>query len=81
MAAAGPPGLGTALLYWWSDEGWQLGRIRRRCRRAPSRFTQVIGYRTPTAAFAGEVNTLLEPAADIVVSNKSTNVIQHVLYI
>ena len=31
-----------------------------RCRRAP--FIHVVGYRTPTAAFAGEVDTLLDPA-------------------
>ena len=30
------------------------------CWRAP--FTHVVGYRTPTAAFAGEVHTLLDPA-------------------
>ena len=57
--AAGPPDLGSALLYWWPEEGLQPGRIRRRCRRDP--FTHV-GYRTPTAAFAGEVDTLLDPA-------------------
>ena len=61
MAAAGPPpDLGSALLYWWPDEGWQLGRIRRRCRRA--QFTHVVGYRTPSAAFAAEVDTLLDAA-------------------
>ena len=28
-AAAGPPpDLGSAILYWWPDEGWQLGRVR-----------------------------------------------------
>ena len=46
-----------ALLYWLPDE---LGRIRRRCRRAS--FTHIVGYRTPTAACAGEVDTLLDPA-------------------
>ena len=61
MAATGPPpDLGSALLYWWPDEGWQLGRVRRCCRRAP--FTHVVGYRPPAAAFAGEVDTLLDPA-------------------
>ena len=34
--------------------------IRRRWRRAP--FTHVVGYRTPPATFAGEVDTLLDPA-------------------
>ena len=37
-----------------------VARLRRRCRRAP--FTHVVGYRIPTAAFAGEVDTLLDPA-------------------
>ena len=69
MAAAGPPD-GPARTSTppssiqvgpsWQDEGWQLGRIRRRCRRAP--FIHVVGYRTPIAAFAGEVDTLLGPA-------------------
>ena len=61
MAAAGPPqDLGSAILYWWPDEGWQLWRLLRRCRWAL--FTHVVGYRTPTAAFAGEVDTLLGQA-------------------
>ena len=62
MAAVGRPGLGSALCCWLpdSDEGWHLERIRRRCRRAP--FTHVVGYQAPTAAFAGEVDTLLDPA-------------------
>ena len=28
----------------------------------PGQLTHVVGYRTPTAAFAGEVDTLLDPA-------------------
>ena len=59
VSTAGPPGLGSALLYWWTDEGWQLGHIRRRCRRAP--FIHVVGYRPPIATFAGE-DMLLDPA-------------------
>ena len=57
--AVGSQDLGSALLYWWPDEGWQLGRVRRRCRRAP--ITHVVGYPTTTATFAGEVDTLLDP--------------------
>ena len=60
VAAAGPPDLGSALLYWWPDAGLRLGRIRRHCRRAS--FTHVVGYRTPTAALADEVDALLDPA-------------------
>ena len=44
------------------DEGWQLGRIRRRCRRAP--FTHVVGYRTKTATFAGEGREVLDTATN-----------------
>ena len=44
---------------WWPDEVWQFGRLLCRCRRAP--FTLVVGYR-PTAAFAGELDTLLDPS-------------------
>ena len=53
--------LGSALLYWWPDEGWQLGRVRRRSRKAP--FTHVVGYRFPAAAFTGEVDSLLDEAS------------------
>ena len=60
-AAAGSLALGAAILYWWPDEGWQFGRVRRRSRRAP--FTHVVGYRHPTAAFAGAVDSLLDEAS------------------
>ena len=45
VAASGPPDLGSALLYWWQDEGWQRGRIRRRCPGRRDPFTHVVGYR------------------------------------
>jgi hypothetical protein len=61
VAAAGSPALGSTILYWWPDEGWQLGRVRRRSRRAP--FTHVVGYQLATAAFAGEVDSLLDEAS------------------
>ena len=60
-AAAGSLAPGAAILYWWPDEGWQFGRVRRRSRRTP--FTHVVGYRHPTAAFAGEVDSLLDEAS------------------
>ena len=57
--------VGRQLLYWWPDEGWQLGRVRRRSRKAP--FTHagrgVVGYRFPSAAFTGEVDSLLDEAS------------------
>jgi len=59
-ALAGSPVPGSVILYWWPDEGWQLGRVRRRSRHAP--FTHVVGYRLATAAFAGEVDSLLTAA-------------------
>ena len=61
LPAAGSPALGSSrstILYWWPDEGWQLGRVRRRSRKAP--FTHVVGYQLATAAFAGEVDSLLD---------------------
>ena len=60
-AARRAPVLGATLLYWWPDEGWQLGRVRRRSRKAP--FTHVVGYRSPPAAFTGEVDSLLDEAS------------------
>jgi hypothetical protein len=52
-AVAGSPVLGSAILFWWPpvDEDWQLGRVRRRSRKAP--FTHVVGYRLAFAAFVG----------------------------
>ena len=32
LVAAGPPMLGSTILYWWPEEGWPLGRLRRRSR-------------------------------------------------
>ena len=37
----------------------------RLCRRAPFTVTRILGYRPPTAALAGEVDTLLDPAAHV----------------
>ena len=57
--ASAPPSYRTG-------EGWkpdsELGRIRRRCPCQSAPFTHVVGYRTAPAAFAGEVDTLLDPA-------------------
>ncbi len=63
VAAAGLPALGSTILYWWPDQGWQLelGRVRRRSRKAP--FTHVVGYQLATAAFACEVDSLLDKAS------------------
>ena len=63
VAAAGPPGLGSVLLYWWSDdsEGWQLGRIRRGWLPAGP-ATGRRPQRRYGAGPPGEVDTLLDPA-------------------
>jgi hypothetical protein len=58
VAPAGPPALGAAILYWWPDDGWQRGAVARICKRAP--FSHIVRYRRPTAAFAGDVATLLD---------------------
>ena len=54
----GSPLVGASILYWWPEEGWQLGVVARLCTRAP--FSHVVRYRRATAAFAGEVDTLLD---------------------
>ncbi len=59
--AAGSPALGSTILCWCPDEGWQLGRVRRRSHKAP--FAHVVGYQLATAAFAGEVDSLLDEAS------------------
>jgi hypothetical protein len=58
VAPAGPPTLGAKVLYWWPDDGWQRGVVARRCKKAP--FSHIVRYRRPTAAFAGDVPTLLD---------------------
>jgi hypothetical protein len=63
-AQAGPlpgPGRGAAILYWWPDEGWQLGRVLRLSRTDP--LTHVVGYRSPSPAFTGDVDSLLNAAS------------------
>jgi hypothetical protein len=52
------PSLGASILYWWPDDGWQRGVVARLCKRAP--YSHVVRYRRPTAAFAGDVETLLD---------------------
>jgi hypothetical protein len=49
------------ILYCWPDEGWQLGRVRRRSSKAP--LTHMVGYQLATAAFTGEVDSLLDEAS------------------
>ena len=53
----GSPGTGSVVLYWWPDEGWQLGRVSRPAARRP--FTHVVTYRRPSAA----LDTLLDSAS------------------
>ena len=55
------PSDGPAPLLWPGHPPGAGGGVRGgAARRAP--FTQVVGYPTPTAAFAGEVDTLLDQA-------------------
>ena len=56
-----PAALGDTILYWWPEEGWQLGRVVRVVRRAP--FTHVVRYRRSDASFTGDVDTLLDAAS------------------
>ncbi len=51
-----PPSIGSALLYWWPEDGWQLGRVLRRSRQGP--FSHVLRYRRPEAVFTDNVDTL-----------------------
>jgi hypothetical protein len=61
VAPPGPPSIGSALLYWWPEDGWQLGRVFRRTRQGP--FSHVLRYRRPEAVFTGNVDTLLDSAS------------------
>lgn len=58
VGPAGAPALGASVLYWWPAYGWQRGVVARLCPRAP--YSHVVRYRRPTAAFAGNVDTLLD---------------------
>ena len=58
VVAAGQPSLGSALLYLWPDEGWQYARAP-----PPARDPlPVAGASFTHVAYAGEINTLLDPA-------------------
>jgi len=52
---------GSAILYWWPTEGWQLGRVARPSSRAS--FSHVVRYRRPSASFTGDVDTLLDSSS------------------
>ena len=56
-----PPAAGDALLYWWPEEGWQLGRVARPSTKES--FSHVVRYRRPGAAFTGDVDTQLDAAS------------------
>ena len=58
LGPAGAPALGASVLYWWPAYGWQRGVVARLCPRSP--YSHVVRYRRPTAAFAGNVDTLLD---------------------
>ena len=61
VAPHGPLPRGARVLYWWPEAGWQLGQVVRPTSRQP--FSHVVRYRRPEAAFAGEVDTLLDSAS------------------
>jgi len=52
------PVAGATILYWWPEEGWQLGRVARLSTQAP--YSHVVRYRRPGAIFSGDVHTLLD---------------------
>jgi hypothetical protein len=54
---------GTAILYWWPESGWLLGRVTRPATRPP--FSHVLRYRRPVATFnvTSNVDTLLDTAS------------------
>jgi hypothetical protein len=61
VAPPGQPSVGSALLYWWPEYGWQLGRVLRRTRQGT--FSHVLRYRRPEAVFTSNVDTLQESAS------------------
>ena len=61
VAPHGPLPRGARVLYWWPEDGWQLGQVVRPTSRQP--FSHVVRYRRPEAAFAGEVDTLLDSSS------------------
>ena len=65
LAPHGPLPRGARVLYWWPEDGWQLGQVVRPTSRQPFRraFSHVMRYRRPEAAFAGEVDTLLDSSS------------------
>ena len=61
VAPQGPLLRGARVLYWWPEDGWQLGQVVHPTSRQP--FSHVVRYRRPKAAFAGEVDTLLDSSS------------------
>ena len=65
---AAPGDLGAALvgrriLYWWPEDGWQLGTVARTCRPGASSFSHVVAYHRRTSALRGTVESLLDAAS------------------
>ena len=62
----GPGELGRALvgrriLYWWGDDGWQLGSVARISSQDP--FTHVVAYHRRSSALSGTAHSLLDAAS------------------
>ena len=62
----GPGELGRALvgrriLYWWGDDGWQLGTVARISTQAA--FSHVVAYHRSTSALTGVAHSLLDAAS------------------
>ena len=58
-AAAAASLVGSYVLYWFPDYGWQLGSVAKLSKRTPE-FSHVVVYSRAKAAFAGTADSFLD---------------------
>ena len=53
--------VGRRILYWWGEEGWQLGSVARVSSQAS--FSHVVAYHRRSSALSGTAHSLLDAAS------------------
>lgn len=54
--------MGRRILYWWGDDGWQLGSVARISSQDLS-VTHVVAYHRRSSALSGTAHSLLDAAS------------------
>jgi len=53
--------VGRRILYWWGEDGWQLGSVARVSSQAS--FSHVVAYHRRSSALSGTAHSLLDSAS------------------